>query len=223
MNTTKSHMSRAIGTSLLAGLLCCLPTSKQHAQIVVGTSTVATGFQGGAAAVSGLAAGSAVSVADTGSLSASGGAQEAAALETSLSGGISVGTSDAAIIGQENATSSQASVANVSFTGGAGFFGGATTITADFVLAEATSACATFGATLSGQAQVTGLVIDGQAVAVSGAANQVVLLADGGFVLINEQLVGVSAITVNSVHVIDALAGVNVVFGSATAGVTCAI
>src|SRR5207237_6347027 len=31
------------------------------------------------------------------------------------------------------------------------------------------------------------------------------------------------AITVKVVHVIDALAGVNVVFGSATAGVTCAI
>jgi hypothetical protein len=75
--------------------------------------------------------------------------------------------------------------------------------------------------TVSGQVQITGLVIDGQAVAVSGAANQIVLLADGGFVLINEQSATASTITVNGLHVIDALADVDVVFASASAGISC--
>ena len=76
-------LSRSAAASLSAGLLCCLPTSNQHAQIVVG-STTATALQGQAASVSGIAAGSFVSVANVGPLGVTGGALEAAALETSV-------------------------------------------------------------------------------------------------------------------------------------------
>ena len=55
----------------------------------------------------------------------------------------------------------------------------------------------------------------------TGAANQIVFLSDGGFVIINEQSAGAGVITVNALHVIDAFAGVNVVFGSSTIGVFC--
>jgi len=216
---TKNYLAGPLAASLLTGLLCCLPTSNQHAQIVVG-STTAAGFQGQAAAVSGIAAGSSVAVADTGALASSGGALEVAALETSIAGGVSAGISHAAVIAAGSAASSEAAVANVSLTA-SGFLSGATTITADFVMSQAAVACATFGATVSGHSEVTVLVINGQAVAVTGAANQIVFLSDGGFVIINEQIAGAGVITVNALHVIDAIASVNVVFGSSTIGVVC--
>src|SRR6266571_486248 len=81
----KQWIRRPVGARLLAGLLCCLPIGDPHAQIVIGgfnfggtstsgTTTTAdsTSFQGQAAAVSGFAMGGAVSVADTGPLSATG-------------------------------------------------------------------------------------------------------------------------------------------------------
>ena len=212
-------LSRPAAVCLLVGLLCSLPTGTQHAQIIFG-STAATGFQGQAAAVSGIAAGSSVAVADTGALALSGGALEAAALETSLAGGLSAGVSHTAVIAGGNAASAEAAVANVSLTA-AGFLFGATTITADFVMSRVAAVCAAVGATVSGQSQIQALVINGQAVAVTGAANQIVFLADGGFVIINEQSAGAGVITVNALHVIDAIAGVNVVFGSSSIGVFC--
>ena len=97
MKVKSLWLSRPAAASLLVGLLCSLPTGTQHAQISLG-STAATGFQGQAAAVSGFAAGSAVSVANTGALAISGGALEAAALGTSVAGGLSAGVSHAAVI-----------------------------------------------------------------------------------------------------------------------------
>ncbi len=220
MNKRIPLVSRPVAASLLAGLLCGLSASNQQAQIVVGMTTAA-GFTGQATAVSGSAGGSAVSVADSGALSVTGGAIEAAALETSLAGGLTVGASHTAVVGGGTATASEASVASVNFVSSGGFFFGAQTVIAEFVMSRAAAACATFEATVSGVVQISGLVIDGQAVAVTGAANQIVMLTDGGFVIINEQVAGFSGITVNALHIVDAFAGVNVVIASATAGVTC--
>ncbi len=211
--------------SLLAGLLGCLLTNNQQAQIIsfggLGSTSPSTSFQGEASAVSGFVAGGSVSLANTGFLPASGGAQEASALETSVATGLSVGASHATVIGGAEMTSAEASVANVSFAGGGGFFGVATTITADFVMAQAAVVCGDTGVALGGQVQATALIINGQSVAVTGAANQFVFLADGGYVIINEQMVGFGVITVNALHVVDMFAGVNVVFGTASAGITC--
>ena len=97
----------------------------------------------------------------------------------------------------------------------------AMTIIADFVMAQAIAVCGTVGVTISGEVQITGLVINGQAVAVTGTANQFLFLADGGYVIINEQTAGFGVITVNALHVVDIFAGVDVVFGTASAGITC--
>ena len=84
MKTKNSWFPRPVAAALLTGLLCCLPAGNQQAQFLIfggGASTTAsTTFQGQASAVSGLVAGNAVSVANSGALAASGGAQEAAAL-----------------------------------------------------------------------------------------------------------------------------------------------
>jgi len=218
---TKRFLSGPVTASLAAALLCCLPTSNQHAQIIIG-STTATGFSGQAAAVTGFTGGGAVSVADTGGLAASGGAIGAAALETSLAGGLAVGASHTAVVGGGSATAAEASVANVNFASSGGLFG-ANSVRADFVMSRAASASAAVGATAAGAVQISGLVVNGQAVAVTGAANQTVFLAGGGFVIINEQLAGVGGITVNALHIVDTVAAANVVIGSCTAGVNYGI
>ena len=95
MKVKSFWLSRPVAACLLVGLLCSLPTYTQHAQIMGST---ATGFQGQAAAVSGIAAGGFVTVANTGTLALSGGALEASALEASLAGGVSAGVSHVAVI-----------------------------------------------------------------------------------------------------------------------------
>lgn len=223
MKEASSWLLRRVAAKTLGGLLLCwLLISISHAQILT-TSSGETTFQGEASALGGTAAGGTVSVADTGALAATGGAQEASAIEASVAGGIAVGVSHATTIGEANAVSSEAAVANVVFTGSGafGFFLAPTTITADFIMAQAAAACAGAAVTVTGQVQINGLVINGQAVSVTGAANQIVMLADGGFVIINEQSATGSTITVNGLHVLDAFAGVDIVFASATAGIGC--
>jgi len=223
----KNTMFRGpVAAALLTGLLCCLPAGKLQAQFLLigGTSTTSSsaGFQGSAVAVTGFAAGSALAVANAGALATSGGALEAAALETTVVNGLTVGESHAVVIGGGTVASSEASVANVNLAF-ASFFGGATTIVADFVMSRVDEACVAGVATVNGAVvEVTGLVINGQAIAVTGAANQFVFLADGGYVIINEQSAGFGVITVNALHVVDMFAGVYVIFASSTSGITCA-
>jgi hypothetical protein len=232
MKATRTCLSRSATASLLAGLLCCLPAGNPHAQIIVlgGTgsdslasaSSIATSFRGGATAVSGVAVGSSLSIVNSGTLVVSGGAQEASSLGESVAGAFSAGTLHTATIGQANASSSEASAASISVNSGGFFFAGGV-ITADFVMSRATAACTANGPTVSAQVEVSALVIDGQSIAVSGQANQMVMVG-GNIVIINEQFVAATAttadITVNALHVITST-GVNLVFGSATAGITC--
>src|SRR5258708_19121841 len=95
MKLKNSLPSRPVTVRLLAGLVGCLLTSNLQAQIIsfggLGSTSPSTSFQGEAWAVSGFAAGSSVSVSDTGPLPASGGAQEASALETSVATGLAAG------------------------------------------------------------------------------------------------------------------------------------
>ena len=122
----------------MTGLLCCLLTSIQHAQIVVvgGTGTASnatTGFRGHAVAVSGFALGSSLALVNSGALSVSDGAQEASSLGESVAGAFSAGVTHTAVIGQGNVAATEASVANISVTGG-GLSSAGDVITADFVI-----------------------------------------------------------------------------------------
>ena len=84
MKVSNSSASRPVVTSLLASLLCCVPTGNQPPQVLLGTAGHSTGPGGQAAAVSGFAGGSAVAVADTGVIVSSGGEAEASAMETAV-------------------------------------------------------------------------------------------------------------------------------------------
>ncbi len=229
----------------MVGLLCCLTGNNLYPQTAVETNVVVVsdgssptnaspGYAGAAAAVLGFAQLGTVSGASTYLFSLTGDAQEASDLEPSLASGLEAAVSHAAVVSQREGTFSEASAANIRFTGGSGFWGGGvTTISADFVMSEATAACSTNGATFSGQSQINGLVVDGQPVAVTGQANQFVFLSGAGFMVINEQFAGQASsmvdgqsvtaegIAVNALHVILPGAGVNVAFGSSAAGIGC--
>src|SRR5437870_5159759 len=156
MKIKNTSFPRPVAATLLTGLLCCLPATNEQAQIIIfgGSSSTSSSasFQGQASAVSGFVLGSAVSVADSGALAVSGGAQEASALEASVASGLAVGASHTAVVGGGTVASSEAAVANVSFTGNATFFG-TTTITAEFVMSRAEAICAATGLSISGVVQ----------------------------------------------------------------------
>src|SRR5436309_7082330 len=141
MKATITFLSRSAAASLLAGLLCCLPTGNLHAQIVVGgislggstgsSVTSASTFRGQATAVSGFAVGSSLTFVNSGALGVSGGAQEASSLGAGVAGAFSAENLHTAAIGEATATTTEASVANISVnTSGFFFAGGA--ITANF-------------------------------------------------------------------------------------------
>src|SRR5207245_11350830 len=95
------------------------------------------------------------------------------------------------------------------------------TVSAEFLMARAQAVCTPNGAAVSGSSEIVGLVIDGQAIAVTGAPNQTVELPGAGKVVINEQSSSTgSDITVNALHVVvDGVA--DVVISSAHADVVC--
>jgi len=224
--TKRRPVARPVAAAgLLVGLLCSRLAHDSQAQIITlggfSTTSASTSFQGQAAAISGFVMGGAVALASTGPLAVTGGAQEAATLEQSLSGGLSAGACHAAVIARGSLSWSEAAAANVSFTGCGGFFWAATTITADFAMSHATASCSSNGAVVSAEVEVTGLVINGQAVAVTGQANQMVFLSSGGWVIIHEQTASAANITVNALHLVIPCASVDVVIASSSAAITC--
>jgi len=215
--------------SVVAGLLWWLSAGDSRAQILLlgdltgtTTSTATTSFQGGATAVSGIALGSSLSIVNSGALSVSGGAQEASSVGESLAGAFSAGALHTTAIGQANVVATEASVADISVNTGGFFFSGGV-ISADFAMSRTTVTCGPTGPTVAVQVEVTGLVVNGQSIAVSGQANQMVFV-DGNVVIINEQVVSQTAtaasVSVNALHVMT-VTGANLVFGSSSAGLTC--
>src|SRR5437899_9698057 len=148
-----------------------------------------------------------ITVADTGPLPSSGGAQEASLLDVPP---ISLGTvgalngadvAHATTIGRGNASRSEASVADVSLTAAGN------TIAADFLMSEASAQCKGTSPSVSGRSDLARLVINDQRIDVSGATNQTVQLPlNAGSVVINEQSSSVNGqsgtMDVNALHVV---------------------
>src|SRR5712692_923737 len=174
-------------------------------------------FSGQATVVRATVLGITTVISDTGPLPSSGGALEASLLEASVAGLLTAEVAHASTIGQGDRSRSEASVANLNLTVGGN------TVTADFLMARAEAACGPGGASVSGSSVVVGLVINGQAIVVSGQPNETITLPNGR-VVINEQMSSVSGnagdITVNALHVVvDGIA--DVVISSAHADITC--
>ncbi len=175
-------------------------------------------FSGQATVLRATVLGNTVSpVSDTGPLPSSGGALQASLLTVNVPGLATAEVAHATTIGQGNHSDSEASVANLNLT----VVGN--TITADLLMASAEAKCSNGAASVTGSANIVGLVVNGQAISVSGQPNQTVSLPVGQ-IIINEQSSSVSgntgSITVNALHV--SIPGVaDVVVSSVHADITC--
>jgi len=140
-----------------------------------------------------------VVLSDTGNLDSTGGAKEAALLNTSVPGLATAEVMHATAVGQDNYSRSEASVASLNLT----MLGN--TISADFLMARANANCGTGGATVGGSSEIAGLVVNGQSVVVTGSPNQTISLPGGVMIILNEQVSSVQggngSISVNALHV----------------------
>ena len=177
-----------------------------------------TTFSGEATVVQATVLGlSPIVLSDTGALDSTGGAREASLLDANVPGLLTAEVLHASTVGQGQRSSSEASVANVTLTVGG------STISAGLLRARATAECHNGTASVSGSSEIVDLVVNGQAVVVSGQPNQTISLPVGR-VIINEQQSSVSGntgdITVNALHVVvDGVA--DVIISSAHADITC--
>jgi len=197
----KCHSSRR---SVLAALMSLFVTSGGS----IAQSSSTPGFSGRAYVVQATVPPlSPITIADTGQLSSSGGAQEASLLDVPA---ISLGTvgalngadvAHATTIGRGNASQSEASVADLSLTAAGN------TVAADFLMSEVTARCNGTSPSVSGRSDLARLVVNGQSIDVSGATNQTILLPlNAGSVVINEQSSSVGGqsgtMDVNALHVV---------------------
>ena len=226
-------MKRILFLTLTAALFtsCEKPTgpATRDAPVADLTAATSTTFSGEAtvlrATVLGLAP---IVVGEAGPLSESGGADESSLLSVSkdqTGGLLSAEVVHAATVGQGNHSRAEASVASVSLA----VAGNA--IQADLLRSQAQATCDGAGqASASGSSELAGLVINGQAITVSGQPNQTVDLP-GLHVVINEQSGSASGnrsdITVNALHVtaFNPTSGqtlADVIISAAHADISCA-
>ncbi len=156
-------------------------------------------------------------VSDTGPLPSSGGNLQTSLLNVNVPGLASAAVAHATTIGQGNNSSSEASVATLLLTVAGN------TVGADLLMANAEAKCSNGAPSVTGSADIIGLMVNGQPISVSGQPNQTIGLPVGE-IIINEQSSSVSGntgnITVNALHVI--IPGVaDVVVSSAHADITC--
>src|SRR2546427_12039754 len=191
---------------MLAGALVSLLAwpGTGEAQTVTGQATAAQasvqlGILGGTTTTT---------LSDTGTLGGTNDARDASALSGNIPSLLTVDVLHATTIGSPDEVDSEASLADLGLTvAGTG-------ISADFVMARA---LAVLGAPGSGSSSIANLSINGVPFVVTGDANQTIPIP-GGQVVVNEQTISPSGITVNAIHV--TVSGVaDVVIASATAGV----
>lgn len=176
-----------------------------------GTNTT---FSGRATAVKGTVLGLPITLVDTGPVAAGGGDLEAnllcyptgnnctiGGLPDVTNGALSAQVLHAAVVAHGNKSRAEASTAELNLVNVAG-----NSIGVEFLQARAEATCADGKASVSGKAEVLGLTINGQTIAVTGEVGQMIPLPGGGFVVVNEQIASAAAdngdITVNALHVV---------------------
>ncbi|HWP91471.1 MAG TPA: choice-of-anchor P family protein [Thermodesulfobacteriota bacterium] len=163
---------------------------------------------------------------DTGPLPSSGGKLEETGVILDIPGVFSSGTGAASTMGAGNQSSSEATVEELELNLSlAGLITSATVITA-----ETTAECDVNGkASVNGESIITDLVINGNTINITGAANQTIQIGPAK-IIINEQIRtvnnGVGDITVNALHIIVPGVGelpdpVNVIIASAHSDISC--
>lgn len=177
-------------------------------------SPASTTYSGQATVVKANVLGQSVTLADTGPLPESGGAQDATLLTASVPGLVSANVLHATTVAGGGQSRSEASVADLDLTLGGNH------VTADFLMSRAEARCSNGKASVSGSSDIAVLRVNDQSVAVTGAPNQTISLPGGGQVVINEQSTSPGAITVNALHVTVPGVG-DVVISSSHADIHC--
>jgi hypothetical protein len=201
-------------------MLCCamlesLPVSGTYAQQT--TTLSAVSYSGEAAAFRATVLGVHDSIADSGSLSASGRARQASTLSFELPGVATGETAHATVIGHGNSTESEAAMANFRLTVGADVIG------ANFLMARVVARFTSTGVSVGMDPTIIGLHVNGQPVTVTTQPNFTIPLPDGKIV-INEQAKSSTQtsgkISAAAMHVV--INGVtDILVGSASAGISC--
>ncbi len=202
------RLASAAVALMLAGLLAW--PAAGLAQLVSTTPTVTGQAAAVRATVLGfLGTATTTVLADTGSLGGTTDARDASQLTGSVPSLLAGEALSMATIGYPDHVDSEASLTSLNLTvAGIG-------ISADSVMSRASQV---LGAAGSGNSTISGLSINGTTIGVTGNPNQTVAIP-GGQLIINEQQVSPSGITVNALHVI--VNGVaDVVIASATACVS---
>jgi hypothetical protein len=172
------------------------------------TTTSSESVAGRAQVVKSTVLGMTTVLADTGALTGTTDARDAALITGSIPSVLSGEVLHAVTVGWPDQVASEASLA------GLGMTVGGTHISADFLMARAFSSSA---ASDSASSTIGNLRINGMPVWVSGSPNQRVWIP-GGQVVLNEQTVSAAGTTVNALHAtVFGLA--DVVVASATAGI----
>ena len=191
----------ALTASLLVG--CDKPTGPTaYGPSASLTSSSRTTFSGDATVLRATVLGVPIVVGETGPLDESGGAKEFSLLTITPSetnGILGANVLHATTVGQGNHSRAEASVADASLNAAGA------TIQADVLSSRAEARCdGSGGASASGSSEVVGLVVNGQAIDVSGQPNQTVTVGPVT-VVINQQSGGASGnrahMTVNALHV----------------------
>jgi len=155
-----------------------------------------------------LGAPTTTAIGDTGTLTDSGDIRQTSQPTASIAGVLTSSTLHAVTIGWPNAVASEASLADLALNVAG------STIGAGFVMARA---AVQQGAAGTGAVSIEGLSINGVAIPVTGAPNQIVAIP-GGRMVINEQQNSATSAVTNALHIV--VTGVaDVVVGSAIARV----
>ncbi len=213
MRNAYSFLQTATGAAMLVASLLAWPVTgaAQLTSIlpIGGGGSATPTVTGIASAVQATSLGTITTLASTGTLSGLTDARDASQLVGNVPALLAAEALHATAIGLSDRVASQASLGNLALGVGT------TSIGADVVLAQAEAAAGS----ATGSSVLGNLTLDGVPVDVSGAPNQTISFP-GGRLVINEQTPTAGGIVVNALHVrtLDGL--IDVVIGSAKAGIT---
>jgi len=174
----------------------------------------ATMFSGEAVALKANALGISLALSDTGALPSSGGNLSTSVASINVMGLASADAMKSTASGSGTSSQSQSSVAALNLIGGL--------VTADVVKSNSTASCSGGSASVTGSAEIIGLVAAGQSVLIS-TANLAISLPGGISLIVNEQTRSsggnTGSITVNALHVKGP--SIDIIVASAQSGITC--
>lgn len=181
---------------------------------IASVAQATTTFSGEAVALRANAVGISLSLADTGALPSSGGNLSTSLASVNVLGLASADALKSTSSGSGTSSQSQSSIANLSLLGGL--------VAADVVKSNSRATCSGSQASVSGNAELVGLVAAGQSIVVSNP-NLAISLPGGISLIINEQTSSsggnTGSMTVNALHVKGP--SIDIVVASAQSGITC--